>query len=88
MQTPICEDAGRFPVWEKTFEPAFPVISHSDEMLIECYDQDRSRTNLIGDTRIKVGTICFSYMKKFWFTLTDKGRDSVELLIEAKMFPV
>jgi len=82
-QTQVCEDAGKYPAWEKLLEPPFPISNLADDLLFECYDQDKAKLTLIGDIRVKVGTFSYKEPKKKWLTLTFKGKDSVELLIEA-----
>jgi len=56
LDTPVLEDAGKFPVWSTLFE-AFPLYGLKDDILFECWDRDKNRINLIGIASFRVDEV-------------------------------
>ena len=86
QRTQTCKDAGIYPpVWDRVLDPPIPVHQLSDEVVIELFDEDLKRATLIGETTVKAGILNHRHTKTFCLTLSYKGEDMGEILIEAKM---
>ena len=85
QQTQTCEDAGKYPDWDRVLQQPIPIQQLSDDVLIEVFDEDKNKVTLIGETTVKAGTLSFKDLKKRWLTLYFKGKEAGDLLIESRM---
>lgn len=83
-KTKVQNNAGKYPVWNETFE--LPVGSMMDQIDVFCYDEDMTKNNLIGETSVQLSDLCKDYTVSKWYQIFFKSEVSGEILIESKFF--
>lgn len=74
-KTRVHENGGKNPVWNQEF--SFRIGSPSDDILVECKDDDVVGAKLIGQSTIKASAFVINNGVRDYFTLTDIRGKSV-----------
>lgn len=84
-KTKVIAGGGRRPVWNDTFE--IPLDSHSDELLITCFDEDILQDDFVGEKIYLASQLCneLSSLQRSTLELEFKGKKAADILIEAKI---
>ena len=85
-KTRVHENGGKNPVWNQEF--TFRIGSPSDDILIECKDDDVVGAKMIGRSTIKASAFVINNGVREYFTLTDNyGKSVGQILFETKYVP-
>lgn len=84
-KTKVHESGGKTPAWNETF--VIPLGSISDELHIECKDDDVVGAKMIGSTNIKASALCFNNGVRDWFTFSYEGNSIGQILLSTKFVP-
>ena len=85
-KTRVHENGGKNPVWNQEF--TFRIGSTSDDILVECKDDDTIGAKMIGKSTIKASAFCINNGVREYFTVTDNyGKSVGQILFETKYVP-
>lgn len=85
-KTRVHENGGKEPVWNQEF--TFRIGSPSDDILIECKDDDVVGAKMIGRSTVKASAFAINNGVREYFTLTDNyGKSIGQILFESKYVP-
>lgn len=87
FKTRVHENGGKNPIWNQEF--TFRINSPSDDITIECKDDDVVGAKMIGRTVVKASTFCFNNgVKGEYVTLTDMhGKSIGQIQFDSKFVP-
>lgn len=79
----ICDDQGKTPKWIDThFE--FPIKDLSEEIKMEIFDKDLLKSDLVGNTILRVEDLIVKGGVKNWFDIYYKEKSAGKILLSTK----
>ena len=74
FRTRTLQGAGKTPSWQQAFE--FDVKYIGDDMTIKVFDEDVSASDLVGESTIKLSSLCVGTGIDEWFPIQYRGKQS------------
>ena len=86
IRTKTDEKAGKEPNWHgEAFEVDVKYIG--DDMQMQVFDEDPCKSDLIGESTIKLTSLCANGGMDEWFTIAYKGEESGKLHLRSEWHP-
>jgi Ca2+-dependent lipid-binding protein len=83
VRTKTMLGAGKTPQWNQLFDIDVKYIG--DDMKLQCFDEDVSSSDLIGEVNIKLSSLCVNgEFFDEWFSIADKGKQSGQIHLKGK----
>lgn len=83
-ETKVHSNGGKFPAWRDVFSYN---ITNQSLMNVEIWDKDTLSNDLVGECTIPLNAIIEKKKSSEWYTLSYKGKNAGEVLIEAEWRP-
>ena len=82
VRTKTMQGAGKTPQWNQIFDIDVKYIG--DDMKLQCLDEDVTSSDLIGETNIKLSSLCVNGGLDEWFSIAYKGKQSGQIHLKGK----
>ena len=85
LKTKTMQGAGKTPKWDQMFDIDVKYIG--DDMKVQCWDEDVTSSDLIGETTIKLSALCVNGGLDEWYNISFKGKQSGSVHLKGQWTP-
>jgi len=85
FRTRVLDGAGKTPKWHQAFE--FDVVSGSDHVSVQVFDEDVGKDDIVGNALLQVSTLCVKSGVDDWFTICYKGKQAGQIHLKSEWTP-
>ena len=85
LKTKTMQGAGKTPKWDQMFDIDVKYIG--DDMKVQCWDEDVTSSDLIGETTIKLSALCVNGGLDEWYNIGFKGKQSGSVHLKGQWTP-
>ena len=85
FKTKVLDGAGKLPKWNEVWDIDVKYIG--DDLSIQVLDQDVTKSDLVGETVIKLSSLCAMGGMNEWFPIQYKGKQSGSIHLKGEFTP-
>jgi Ca2+-dependent lipid-binding protein len=85
FKTKTMQNAGKLPKWNETF--GIDVRYIGDDMHLSVMDEDLTKADLVGETNIKLSSLCINGGLDDWFEIQFKGKKAGSVHLRGEWRP-
>jgi len=85
QRTRTLDGAGKTPKWDQIFD--FHVKYIGDDITLKVLDEDVRSSDLVGETTLKLSSLCVNHDIDEWFPITYKGKQSGTIHLKSTWRP-
>lgn len=81
----MLNNAGKLPKWNETFDVSVKYIG--DDLSIDVYDEDLTKSDHVGSTTIKLSALCMNGGMDDWYDIQYKGKRAGSVHLKGQWMP-
>jgi len=85
LKTKTMQGAGKTPKWDQIFDIDVKYIG--DDMKLQVFDEDVTSSDLVGETTIKLSSLCVNGGLDEWYTIGFHGKQSGTVHLKGQWTP-
>jgi len=85
LKTKTMQGAGKTPKWDQIFDIDVKYIG--DDMKLQVFDEDVTASDLVGETTIKLSSLCVNGGLDEWYTIGYQGKQSGTVHLKGQWTP-
>lgn len=84
-KTKVLDGAGKLPKWNEVWDIDVKYVG--DDMQIQVFDKDVTSSDLVGETQIKLSSLCVNGGMNEWFDIQYKGKKAGTIHLKGEWTP-